>query len=351
MTKPVILIVDDEISNIEIMAAVLKEDYEICFARSGEEALAIIHASAPDLILLDIVMPGMDGYAVCSHLKQDPRFSDVPVIFTTGLSEIEDEVQGFAVGAVDYVTKPIQPVALRSRVSNHIELKRMRDQFADLAMTDALTGLGNRRQLEKLLRSEMRYLSRHGDWLSFVMIDIDCFKQFNDEYGHLQGDQCLRMVAIALAQTAQRGRDVCLRYGGEEFACILPETDHAGALRVAEEMRRRVEGLAIPNIGSNAEAIITVSVGVASRRCEPGCSMETWISTADALLYKAKRTGRNRVVGRNISLHPATKDGLKHRSVPRPPKPVGLFPAARAGEQGPTVIRLPGFGDKGGEWQ
>lgn len=295
MTKPVILIVDDEISNIEIMGAVLEDDYEICFARTGEEALASVQTSVPDLILLDIVMPGMDGYAVCRQLKQDPVFSAVPVIFTTGLNETDDEVRGFAAGAVDYVTKPIQPVALRSRVGNHIELKRMRDQFADLAMTDPLTGLGNRRMLEKLLQSEVGRLSRQGDWLSFVMVDVDCFKQFNDTYGHPQGDQCLRMVATALDGVMRRSQDACLRYGGEEFACILPETDHAGALHVAEEMRSRIEELAIPNIGTTVGSIVTVSIGVAAARCTHERSIDLWISTADTMLYQAKRAGRNQV--------------------------------------------------------
>lgn len=300
MTKPVILIVDDEISNIEMIGAVLEDDYEICFSRSGEDALQTVHTAAPDLILLDIVMPGLNGYEVCRRLKSDPALVDVPVIFTTGLHEIEDEVRGFAVGAVDYVTKPIQPVALRSRVANHVQLKRMRDQLADLAMTDTLTGLGNRRLMEKLMQSEGRRLSRDADWLSFVMIDIDFFKQFNDKYGHPKGDDCLRMVAATLREAVRRSNDVCLRYGGEEFACILPGTDHAGALEVAAEMRRRVEALGIPNAGSQVSPVVTISLGVATGRCAQELSMELWISTADAMLYQAKHTGRNQLAGHVI---------------------------------------------------
>lgn len=295
MKRPIILIVDDEISNIEIMGAVLEEQYEICFARSGEEALAMVQAFSPDLILLDIVMPGMDGYAVCRHLKQDPDLSQVPVIFTTGLNHTDDEVQGFAVGAVDYVTKPIQPIALRSRVRNHIELKRMRDQFADLAMTDPLTGLGNRRMLEQLMPSEIRRLARQGEWLSFVMIDVDCFKQFNDEYGHPEGDRCLRVVATTLVETLSRSHDVCLRYGGEEFACILPETDASGALHIAEQIRQRIEGLAIPNKASTVRPLVTVSLGIASGICGAESTPERWIAAADEALYQAKHFGRNKV--------------------------------------------------------
>lgn len=242
----------------------------------------------------------MNGYQLCDHLKQEAALSEVPVIFTTGLNDTEDEVRGFAAGAVDYVTKPIQPIALRSRVGTHLELKRMRDQLANLAMTDALTGLGNRRMLEQLLKSELRRLARTSDWLSFLMLDVDCFKQFNDEYGHPMGDQCLQMVATAMQGAAGRSPDVCLRYGGEEFACILPGTDHGGALHVAEAIRTKIKDLAIPNIHSKVGPVVTVSVGVASGHALPDLSMDLWILTADTMLYEAKRGGRDQVVGHII---------------------------------------------------
>ncbi|MFD1880890.1 diguanylate cyclase [Paracoccus pacificus] len=300
MGRPVILIVDDEISNIEMIGAVLEDSYEVRFARSGEEALLQARATPPDLVLLDIVMPGMDGYELCRRLKQDEVLADVPVIFTTGLFKPEDEVRGFEAGAIDYVTKPIQPLVLQSRVRNHVELKRMRDQLADLAMTDALTGLGNRRLLEKLLPSEARRLARDGDWLSYLMLDIDFFKQFNDIYGHPKGDDCLRAVADQIRAAMRRSNDVGLRYGGEEFACILPKTDPPSALHVAESMRRQVEELAIPHSRSKISPFVTVSIGVASGRCIHGLSEELWITTADAMLYECKRTGRNQTAGHII---------------------------------------------------
>lgn len=315
MNKPVIMIVDDEIANIETMGAVLDDDYEVCFSRSGEDALRVVRLAAPDLILLDIVMPGMDGYEVCRRLKDDPSLSDIPVIFTTGLLKTEDEVRGFAAGAIDYVTKPIQPVALRSRVGNHVELKRMRDQLADFAMTDVLTGLSNRRLMEKLLQTEVQRLRREDEWLSFIMIDIDFFKQFNDLYGHLEGDQCLRMVASVLCDAVRRNDDVCLRYGGEEFACILPRTDHDAALEIAEGIRRRVEELGVPNRGSQVSPFVTVSVGVASGRPAPERAIELWISTADAMLYQAKRSGRNGVMGHVIE--PPTAAPISVQNQPR----------------------------------
>ncbi|RCW79629.1 diguanylate cyclase [Paracoccus lutimaris] len=302
--RPVILIVDDEIINIEIMSCLLEPEYDICFAKSGSHALEIAGQIGPDLILLDIVMPGMDGYELCRRLKQDEALADVPVIFTTGLDGLDDEARGLSSGAIDYVTKPVQPEILRRRVANHLEMKRMRDQLADLAMTDALTGLGNRRRLEKLLRAELRRLARSGEWLSVIMLDIDFFKQFNDTYGHLEGDGCIRKVAAALCRSLHREGDFCARYGGEEFACILPETDFGGAMSVAEDMRRQVERLGLPNSGAGAASGVTVSLGVATGRCEAGLPAEIWLSNADRLLYQSKRAGRNRVTGQIIGPSP-----------------------------------------------
>ena len=222
MSKATILIVDDEISNIEIMNAVLEDDYEICFATSGQQALDIARTVQPDLILLDVLMPGIDGFEVCRQIKADIMLVDIPIIFTTGLGDTEDEMRGLSLGAIDYVTKPIQPAILRARVGNHVELKRLRDQLATLAVTDALTGLSNRRHMERSLQAESARLTRTGEWMSVIMLDIDFFKQFNDTYGHPAGDRCIAMVGAALTRAVKRATDLPARYGGEEFACILP---------------------------------------------------------------------------------------------------------------------------------
>lgn len=303
--RPVVLIVDDEISNIEIMSCLLEPAYEVCFARSGTHALEIAGTLAPDLILLDIMMPDLDGYEVCRRLKQDEVLADVPVIFTTGLAGLDDEARGLSLGAIDYVTKPISPEILRHRVGNHLEMKRMRDQLAALAMTDALTALGNRRLLEKRLGLELRRLTRQGDWLSVIMLDIDFFKKFNDTYGHLEGDDCIRKVASVLSDVLQRPSDFCARYGGEEFACILPGTDLRGAMTVAETLRGRVEQLAIANAGAGPAGCVTVSIGVAGSRCAPGMTAEQWLRHADKRLYDSKQTGRNRVSGGIVPPPPA----------------------------------------------
>ena len=304
--KPVVLIVDDDISNIEIMSCLLEPEYEVCFAKSGADTLEIAGAVAPDLILLDIVMPGMDGYELCRRLKLDETLTDVPVIFTTGLDGLDDEARGLSVGAIDYVTKPIQPEILRRRVGNHLEMKRMRDELAALAMTDPLTGLGNRRLLEKRLGQELRRLTRQGDWLSVIMLDIDFFKKFNDSLGHLEGDECIRKVASVLRDAMRRPGDFGARYGGEEFACILPGTELGGAMTVAETLRRQIERLAIPNPGAGPDGCVTASIGVACGRCLPGLTAEQWLLHADRLLYDSKQAGRNRVSGTVLPPAPAT---------------------------------------------
>ena len=301
-TKPVVLIVDDEILNIEIASAALEDGYEISFALSGHQALEVAQAAGPDLILLDVMMPGLNGYDLCRLLKQDPALLDVPVIFTTSLQTPEAELLGLSAGAIDYVTKPFQPGALRQRVGNHVQMKRMRDQLAGLAMQDHLTGLGNRRLLEQRLQQELRQTGRDGGNLALILLDIDHFKQFNDLYGHPEGDRCLQRVADVLDRHMRRGRDLAARYGGEEFACILNGPDLAGGMAVAESIRAGVEALAIPHAGSRVAGSVTISLGVAAGRPARGALSERWLRDADLMLYRSKNAGRNRVTGSSSAL-------------------------------------------------
>ncbi|KAA0971662.1 diguanylate cyclase [Aureimonas fodinaquatilis] len=293
--KSTILIVDDEISNIEIMNAILEDDYEICFATSGEQALEIARTIFPDLILLDILLPGIDGFEVCRQLKTDELMADVPVIFTTGLGDTEDEVRGLMLGAIDYVTKPIQPIILKARVGNHVELKRLRDQLAEIAVTDALTGLSNRRRLEQTLKTETSRLSRNEEYLSVIMVDIDFFKQFNDTYGHPAGDRCITMVASAMNRAVKRTSDLPARYGGEEFACVLPGADADMAYSVAREIQQQVRALNIPHQKSDIGPYVTVSMGIATARCLQGMTADMWTHHADSQLYISKSNGRDRI--------------------------------------------------------
>ncbi|WP_273726966.1 diguanylate cyclase [Brucella gallinifaecis] len=293
--RATIMIVDDEVSNIEIMNAVLEDHYEICFATSGEHALDVARSVLPDLILLDVMMPGIDGYEVCTRLKNDRLLADVPVIFTTGLDDQDAEVRGLSLGAIDYVTKPINPIVLRARVANHIELKRLRDQLAQMAVTDALTGLSNRRQLEVILEAEISRLAPTGTWLSVIMLDIDFFKLFNDTYGHPEGDRCIAMVASALMRAVHKVSGMTARYGGEEFACVLPGANPVTAMETAREIQLQIQTLNIPHQSSEISTNVTVSIGVASAKTRPGMSGSLWLQHADHELYSSKKSGRNQI--------------------------------------------------------
>jgi diguanylate cyclase (GGDEF)-like protein len=313
--RPTIMLVDDEVSNIEILNAALEESYELCFATSGREALDLARNVMPDLILLDVMMPEMDGFEVCRRLKADPLVADVPIIFTTARGEQEAEVRGLEAGAIDYVTKPISPVILQARVRNHIDLKRMRDELAELAVTDALTGLSNRRRLEQALQIETDRLAREAKLLTVIILDIDFFKQFNDTYGHPAGDRCIAMVAAALNRAVRRAAEVTARYGGEEFACVLPGVGHHAAMEIANNIRDQVYSLSIPHQKSAAADFVTVSVGVATAICLPGATPDFWLQAADAQLYLAKQSGRNNVSGVELSFrpvmpHPATPQSM-----------------------------------------
>ncbi|OYR22982.1 diguanylate cyclase [Brucella thiophenivorans] len=293
--RATILIVDDEVSNIEIMNAVLEDYYQVSFATSGEQALEVARSVLPDLVLLDVMMPGVDGYEVCSRLKNDGLLADVPVIFTTALDDQYAEVRGLSLGAIDYVTKPINPVILKARVSNHIGLKRLRDHLSEMAITDALTGLNNRRQLEIILTAEISRLSPAAAWLSVIMVDIDFFKLFNDTYGHPEGDRCITMVAAVLARTVNKVSGMTARYGGEEFACVLPGSDPNSALATAKEIQLQIQSLNIPHPGSPVGPTVTVSIGIASDRTHPEVGSFLWLQNADQQLYISKRTGRNKI--------------------------------------------------------
>lgn len=290
---PTLLLVDDEPTNVALLARIFDPDYEILAATSGTRALALAVEQIPDLILLDVVLPDMDGYQVLKTLKQHPITSDIPVIFVTARNDHVDEAHGLELGAVDYVTKPISPLVVQMRVRNHLELKRARDLLARQAHFDTLTGLANRRHFDEKMETELRRSHRMREPLSLILIDVDHFKQFNDRYGHQAGDDCLREVAGAIAGSLNRPADLAARYGGEEFACVLPGSALDGAERVAEAVRLAILGLNIPHVGS-PHLNVTASLGVASCRPDPDTAARTLIQTADACLYKAKASGRNR---------------------------------------------------------
>lgn len=291
-----ILIVDDERSNIRVLADFLQKEYDVIEAQSGEEALKAANGpQLPDLILLDIRMPDIDGYEVCRRLKADSRTMHIPIIFVTALDAIDDEAKGFDFGAVDYMTKPLNPLIVKARVKTHLQLKQKTDLFDRMASIDALTEIANRRSFDMTLEKEILRAARDGAFLSLILMDIDFFKKFNDLYGHAAGDECLRKVAKAVAGVVKRASDFVARYGGEEFAMILPGTDLKGAIHVAESVRRAVVELNISHADSDIAEYVSLSLGVATVAADKATQSIDLFNSADAYLYQAKDKGRNRV--------------------------------------------------------
>ncbi|GFO66627.1 diguanylate cyclase response regulator [Geomonas limicola] len=305
--RPKILIIDDTPANIAILNETLKDEYDVYFAISGSEGLQVAVTLEPDLILLDIMMPEMDGFEVCRELKATELTARIPVIFVTAAVSHEEEVRGLQCGAADYIAKPISPPVVALRVRNHLELTRRsrmletlseelagkNRQLQMLARMDGLTGLANRRFLDETLDSEVRRAQRCGTPLSLIMCDIDFFKRFNDRYGHQAGDDALRRIGALLQRVFQRGSDFPCRYGGEEFAVILPETGSEQATHLAEHLRRSMVEEGLPHAYSDVAACVTLSVGVVSANASEERKAHWFLAQADAALYRSKDEGRN----------------------------------------------------------
>ena len=290
-----ILIIDDVPTNIQVLAEALRLDYRIKVATNGADGLAAARQTPPDLILLDVMMPDMDGFEVCRQLKSDPATSGIPVIFVTARSEAADEEFGLNLGAVDYITKPFHLPVVRARVRNHLTLKQKADQLEQLAHIDGLTGIANRRRFDETLELEFRRCQRNEHPMSLLMLDIDYFKQYNDHFGHGVGDLCLVQVAASLAGNLSRAADTVARYGGEEFAVILPETDKEHALQIAERLRERILALNSPHAPNLPQSLVSISIGVASTIPTSTTGTIDLLNVADRNLYAAKSGGRNRV--------------------------------------------------------
>lgn len=293
--RPKLLVVDDQPINIRIINELFRFDCDMHMATGGEQALAISKSLLPDLILLDIMMAGMDGFEVCRQLKLDPLTAAIPVIFITAKGEESDEALGLELGAVDYISKPLNPIIVRARVKTHLTLKIQGDYLKGLASLDGLTGIPNRRAFDTRLAQAWSQACRDGGTLSLIMIDIDYFKRYNDHFGHLEGDRCLRLVAIAIAEVINRPYDLAARYGGEEFACILPNTSPQGALTLAKQMQENISKLELAHPMSEVSNQVTLSIGIASLQPTVGSAATELIALADAQLYQAKHNGRDRI--------------------------------------------------------
>jgi diguanylate cyclase (GGDEF)-like protein len=303
--KQVILIVDDQRLNLRILAGALGSDYEILTATEGETALALARADPqPDLIMLDVQMPGLSGYDVCRELKSAPATQSIPVMFVTAQGEVDDETHGFELGAVDYIHKPFKVPVVSARVRTHLRLRRQTELLERLAAIDGLTEIPNRRRLDEVLVAEWLRCQRDALPLTVALMDIDHFKRFNDAYGHPAGDDCLRRVAQALAGVIRRSGDLVARYGGEEFAAILPNTSPDGARQVAEAFRAAVQALGILHEHATQAGVVTISLGAVTVVPDyEGITATDLTRGADECLYAAKAQGRNRAV--HSTLEPA----------------------------------------------
>lgn len=288
-----ILIVDDAMENIQILHQAMQDEHDVLFAMSGTKAIHMAHNQLPDLILLDAMMPDMDGYAVCAALRASSITRAIPIIFVTALKSPEDETRALDAGAADFISKPVNAAVVRARVRTQLTVKRQADALREMTLTDGLTGVSNRRAFDETLNTEWRRCARTRAPLALLLLDIDHFKIFNDIYGHQAGDACLRQVAEAMRRAAMRPQDLVARYGGEEFAILLPQEELAGAETVAQRVLAEIALLAVAHYGAPASPVLTVSMGVTSMIPHDGVEPGAIITMADALLYEAKAAGRN----------------------------------------------------------
>ncbi|MDJ0901960.1 MAG: PleD family two-component system response regulator [Xenococcus sp. MO_188.B8] len=334
--KEDILVIDDRPENLRLLAIMLdRQGYEVRKAINGKLGLRAAQTLPPDIILLDINMPEMDGYQVCQELKANPSTCHIPVIFISAIDEVLDKVKAFKVGGSDYITKPFQLEEVSARIENQLSIRRLQIQLEKqkleleekntqlqkqihyrslaenemlvlnqklqiLANIDSLTQIPNRHRFQEFFNREWRRMTREKSSIAVILCDIDYFKKYNDSYGHQAGDNCLQKVAQAIASIVKRPADLVARYGGEEFVVILPNTEGLGALKVAEAIRQNVEQLQLEHSQSSISNFVTLSLGVAYTIPNQDNSQELLLASADQALYQAKQQGRNQAVLQSV---------------------------------------------------
>jgi len=319
-----VLLVDDSSDNLRLLSTMLKtQGYRVKKAISGQFALQSLEVIEPDLILLDINMPGMDGYQVCEALKMQEKYQSTPVIFMSAADQVFNKVKAFQAGAIDYITKPFQLEEVLIRVENQLNQKRLYQKLEKqnalltneiqerlriekalteanqklklLASLDGLTGIPNRRRFDEYIATEWQRCLRGSFLLSLILIDVDFFHYYNEAYGHLMGDDCLKKVAVILESVSQRATDLPARYGGEEFVILLPHTSQMGARTIAEQIQQAIATQRIPHRKSPVSKHLTTSIGVATTIPDHEGGMPNFINLADQALFKAKKLGRDRI--------------------------------------------------------
>lgn len=292
--KPTILVVDDMTTTLLLLHDLLKDTYEVKIAKSGTKALEILESPNDiDLILLDIEMPDMNGYDVCKRIKNNETIKNIPIIFITGRTSQEDEEYGLNLGAIDYITKPFNKAIVKLRIKNYLDLKIKNDMLEKLSMYDGLTNIRNRRFFDETFEKTFNEIKRDKKSLAVLMIDIDFFKPYNDNYGHGQGDETLRKVAKALEKTIKRASDFVARYGGEEFVILLKDIKKDGVEAVANNLLNAVRELKITHEFSKIENYVTISIGASFYNSNSDITKLELLLKADETLYSVKNSGRN----------------------------------------------------------
>ncbi|MBK6303988.1 MAG: diguanylate cyclase [Arcobacter sp.] len=292
--KPTILVVDDMTTTLLLLHDLLKDTYEVKIAKSGTKALEILESPNDiDLILLDIEMPDINGYDVCKRIKNNETIKNIPIIFITGRTSQEDEEYGLNLGAIDYITKPFNKAIVKLRIKNYLNLKIKNDMLEKLSMYDGLTNIRNRRYFDETFEKTFSEIKRDKKSLAVLMIDIDFFKPYNDNYGHGQGDETLRKVAKALEKTIKRASDFVARYGGEEFVILLKDINKDGVEAVANNLLNAIRELKITHEFSKIENYVTVSIGVSYYNSSSDITKLELLLKADEALYNVKNSGRN----------------------------------------------------------
>lgn len=298
--KPTILVVDDMKTNISILSDLLEDEYNIQSTISGNEAIQIATNEDIDLILLDIEMPQLNGYEVCRILKSSDKTKNIPIIFITARSSEEDEEKGLNLGAIDYVTKPFSKTIVKLRIRNQIRLKEKTDLLEQLSMYDGLTNIKNRRFFDEIFEKTYQEIKREKTNLALMMIDIDFFKPYNDNYGHGKGDKTIKEVAQSISNTLNRANDLVARYGGEEFVVLLKDIQFDGVKNVANNILNSIRNLKIKHEYSEVSQYLTISIGIAHFDSNNKAAKIKILMTADENLYKVKNSGRNNFLITNL---------------------------------------------------
>lgn len=294
--RPMILIVDDVPANIKVLAEALSSDYRIKVANNGNNALELAERVQPDLILLDIMMPDMDGFETCRRLKENTKTRKIAVIFVTAMSGEADAEKGLNQGAVDYIIKPFVISIAKARIRNHLRIKQQAELLESRVLLDALTLIPNRRYFDETLAAAWQQASQDKTPLSLAIIEMDDFKHYNDHYGHGIGDSCLKKLAAMLVNSQKRPGDLSARIDGNTFAVILPDTDATTARQIAEDLRADIENSGMAHAEAKVGAVVTISIGVTTQPAMPTyLSLEEFYKAANSALSTAKAGGGNQV--------------------------------------------------------